>query len=137
MERPDVEAPQEGTITDASALLDEDFSVEQEEPQGEELEQPQVGSSEEGYQQNIDLLLDVGLDLVVELGRVRMKIREILQLAPGSVIGLERLAGEPVDVLVNGHPIAKGEVVLLDENLGIRITTIITPIQRIQSLRER
>ena len=127
-EQPEVDMLGEAAGLDGAALIDEDFSLEQEIA---EVEQ----NSNQQYQGNIDLILDVGLDVVVELGKVKMKIREILQLAPGSVIGLDRLAGEPVDVLVNDYPIAKGEVVLLDETLGIRITNIITPIQRIQSLK--
>ncbi len=111
-----------------SQLIDEDFSLEQ------EMTTESVQANEQ-YEQNIDLILDVGLDVVVELGKIKMQIREVLQLAPGSLIHLDRLAGEPVDVLVNDYPIAKGEVVLLDEALGVRITSIITPIQRIQSLK--
>ncbi len=84
---------------------------------------------------NIDLLLDVTLQVTVELGRTRRQIREVLSLGPGSVVELDRLAGEPVDVLINGKLIAKGEVVVIDENYGVRITDIISPTERVQSLR--
>jgi flagellar motor switch protein FliN len=84
---------------------------------------------------NIDLLLDVALQVTVELGRTRRQIRDVLALGPGSVLELDKLAGEQVDVLVNGKPIARGEVVVIDENYGVRITDIISPMERAQSLR--
>ncbi len=74
----------------------------------------------------LELLLDIPLPVTVELGRARLAIREILQLGPGSVIPLDRLAGEPVDVLVSGTLVARGEVVVVDENFGIRISEIVT-----------
>ncbi len=84
--------------------------------------------------QNIDLLMDVTLQLTVELGRARRKIRDVLAMGPGSVVELDRLAGEAVDVLVNGKLIAKGEVVVIDENFGVRITDIVTPAERVRGL---
>ncbi len=86
---------------------------------------------------NLDLLLDVTLGITVELGRARMPIREVLALKRGSVIPLDRMAGEPVDVLINGTLIARGEVVVVDEKFGVRITSIVSPSQRIESLRSR
>jgi flagellar motor switch protein FliN len=83
---------------------------------------------------NLQLLLDVPLEVTVELGRTERQIRDILALAPGTVIELDRLAGEPVDVLVNGRPIARGEVVVIDENFGIRITDIVAPGERLRRL---
>lgn len=74
---------------------------------------------------NLDLLLDVKMPLAVELGRTRMLIRDILELGPGSVIELDKAAGEPVDLLVNGKLIARGEVVVIDESFGLRITEIV------------
>lgn len=74
---------------------------------------------------NLDLLLDVKMPLAVELGRTRMLIRDILELGPGSVIELDKAAGEPVDLLVNGRLIARGEVVVIDESFGLRITEIL------------
>jgi len=74
---------------------------------------------------NLDLLLDVKMPLVVELGRTQMLIRDILELGPGSVIELDKAAGEPVDLLVNGKLIARGEVVVIDESFGLRITEIV------------
>jgi len=84
---------------------------------------------------NIGMLMDVPLQLTVELGRTRKLIREILELAPGSVVELDKLAGEPVDVLVNGKLIAKGEVVVIDENFGVRITDIVSPLERAANLQ--
>lgn len=80
---------------------------------------------------NMDVLLDVSLEVSVELGRTKKKIKEILEFGPGTVIELDRLVGEPIDVLVNGKYIAKGEVVVIDENFGIRITDIIKSENRI------
>jgi flagellar motor switch protein FliN len=74
---------------------------------------------------NLDLLLDVKMPLVVELGRSKMLIRDILELGPGSVIELDKAAGEPVDLLVNGKLLARGEVVVIDESFGLRITEIV------------
>lgn len=85
---------------------------------------------------NIDLIMDVPMQLVVELGRTKMLIRDILELGAGSVVELDRLAGESVDVLVNGKLIAKGEVVVIDENFGIRITSIVSPAERIKRLED-
>ncbi|QEH69599.1 flagellar motor switch phosphatase FliY [Cellulosilyticum sp. ST5] len=81
--------------------------------------------------ENMDLLMDVSLEVSVELGRTSRKIKEILEFGPGSIIELNRLVGEPVDVLVNGKFVATGEVVVIDENFGIRITDIINPEDRI------
>ncbi len=83
---------------------------------------------------NIDRLMDVGLNLSVELGRKEMQIKEILSLGPGKIIELDKLAGEPVDLLVNGKLLAKGEVVVVDENFGVRITELINPVDRIKML---
>lgn len=80
---------------------------------------------------NIGLLMDVPLQIAVELGRSTKKIREILEFGQGSIIELDKLAGEPVDILVNGKTIAKGEVVVIDESFGVRITDIIHPSKRL------
>ncbi len=93
----------------------------------------QAGLSPE-QAQNINLLLDVPMQLTVELGRTRMLIKDILGLGEGSIIELDKLAGEPVDILVNNKLIAKGEVVVIDENFGVRVTDIISPMERINSL---
>ena len=84
---------------------------------------------------NIDLLLDVNLPVSIELGRTRMTIAEILELGTGSIVELDKLAGEPVDILVNNKPLAKGEVVVLDENFGVRITSLVSPRERLERLK--
>lgn len=83
---------------------------------------------------NIDLILDVPLNITVQLGSTKKSIREILELSSGSVLELDKLAGEPVDILVNGKFLAKGEVVVIDENFGVRITDIATPLERTKTL---
>lgn len=82
----------------------------------------------------LDLILDISMPVTVELGRTRMLIRDILALGPGSIIELDKMAGEPVDLLVNDRPIAKGEVVVIDENFGVRLTQIAQASDRIRSL---
>lgn len=94
--------------------------------------QPTVISS---LPQNIGLILDVPLNVSVELGKTRKTIKDVLDLTQGSIIQLDKLAGEPVDLMVNGKLIAKGEVVVIDENYGIRITTILSPMDRMNKLQ--
>jgi flagellar motor switch protein FliN/FliY len=93
------------------------------------------GGSEASSPSKIDLILDVTLPVAVELGRARMQIQDILKLAPGSVIALDKSAGDPVELLINDRPFAKGEVVIIDENFGVRLTSIVTASERIRSLR--
>jgi flagellar motor switch protein FliN/FliY len=83
---------------------------------------------------DLDLILDIPVTLTVELGRTKIPIKHILQLAQGSVIELDALAGEPMDVLVNGCLIAQGEVVVVNEKFGIRLTDIVTPSERMRRL---
>jgi flagellar motor switch protein FliN/FliY len=84
--------------------------------------------------QDFDMILDIPVALTVELGRTKISIRNLLQLAHGSVVELDGLAGEPMDVLVNGTLIAQGEVVVVNDKFGIRLTDIITPQERIRKL---
>lgn len=101
------------------------------------------GSNGSGFSQslsklpreNVDLLMDIDLDIVIELGTAHLSIKKILELAPGSIVELDRLAGEPVDLLVNNKVVAKGEVVVVDENFGIRIVSLVSAEDRIKSLR--
>ncbi|MDE2369311.1 MAG: flagellar motor switch protein FliN [Burkholderiales bacterium] len=83
---------------------------------------------------DINMILDIPVQLTVELGRTRIPIKHILQLAQGSVVELETLAGEPMDVLVNGYLIAQGEVVVVNDKFGIRLTDIVTPSERMRRL---
>ena len=83
----------------------------------------------------LDMLLDVPLEVNVELGRTRMTIQDLLTLGPGSVIELDKVAGEALDILVNGRLVARGEAVVVNDKFGVRITDIVSPQERIQRLR--
>jgi flagellar motor switch protein FliN/FliY len=87
-----------------------------------------------GAGNDINMILDIPVQLTVELGRTRIPIKNILQLAQGSVVELDALAGEPMDVLVNGYLIAQGEVVVVNDKFGIRLTDIVTPSERMRRL---
>ncbi|BEM38539.1 flagellar motor switch protein FliN [Serratia marcescens] len=87
-----------------------------------------------GSLQDIDLILDIPVKLTVELGRTKMTIKELLRLSQGSVVALDGLAGEPLDILINGYLIAQGEVVVVADKFGVRITDIITPSERMRRL---
>ena len=92
-------------------------------------------SGESGSPRKLDLLLDVPLDLSVELGRARMSIQDLLNMSPGSVIELDKIAGEPLDFMVNGRLVARGEAVVVNDKFGVRITDIVSPSERIARLR--
>jgi flagellar motor switch protein FliN len=94
--------------------------------------QPTPGAGMAGN--DINMILDIPVQLTVELGRTRIPIKNILQLAQGSVVELEAMAGEPMDVLVNGYLIAQGEVVVVNDKFGIRLTDIVTPSERMRRL---
>lgn len=93
------------------------------------------GGAKPGSLNDYDMILDIPVQITVELGRTRLTIRNLLQLAHGSVVELDGLAGEPMDVLVNGTLIAQGEVVVVNEKFGIRLTDIITPAERMRKIR--
>jgi len=84
---------------------------------------------------NLNLILDVSVTLALEVGRARMPVRELLQLAPGAIVELDRLAGEPLDVLVNGVCVARGEVVVVNEKFGIRLTDVVSATERMEHAR--
>ena len=90
-----------------------------------------AGSGEQG---NIGLIMDVYMEMTVELGRTKKQIKDILGMGEGTIIELDKLAGEPVDILVNHKPIAKGEVVVIDENFGVRVTEILSSLERVTEL---
>jgi flagellar motor switch protein FliN/FliY len=98
-----------------------------------EAQTPQ--KEKDGSTRRLDMLLDVPLEVNVELGRTRMTIQDLLQLGPGSVIELDKVAGEALDILVNGRLVARGEAVVVNDKFGIRITDIVSPQERIQRLR--
>ena len=106
--------------------------VEVQQAQFASFEAPSLSQNES---RNLNLLLDIPLQVTVELGRTKRTVKEILELTSGSIIELDKLAGEPVDILVNNRHIAKGEVVVIDENFGVRITDILSQAERINNLR--
>ncbi len=89
----------------------------------------------EGQGRRLDMLLDVPLDVSVELGRCRMTIQDLLGLSPGSIIELDKVAGEPLDILINDRLVARGEAVVVNDKFGVRITDIVSPQERIARLR--
>ncbi len=91
-------------------------------------------NAEEGKENNMDLLMDVNIPVLVELGKTEMLMRDVLALTPGAIIELDSLAGEPVRITVRGKIIAYGEVVVVDENFGVRVTRIANTQDRIQSM---
>jgi flagellar motor switch protein FliN/FliY len=93
-----------------------------------------TATAAQGAGNDINMILDIPVQLTVELGRTRIPIKHILQLAQGSVVELDALAGEPMDVLVNGYLIAQGEVVVVNDKFGIRLTDIVTPSERLRRL---
>jgi flagellar motor switch protein FliN/FliY len=105
--------------------------------EAKETKQPEAPKKErvnkkEKY--DIDFVLDIPLDVSVELGRVTMPVNDLLQLGPGSIIELAKLVGEPLHIYINNKMIAKGEVVVMDEKFGIRVTDITSPTERVKSL---
>jgi flagellar motor switch protein FliN/FliY len=94
----------------------------------------QAGKSCNNGKCDMDLILDIPLDVTVELGKVKMLVNELLQLGQGSIIELSKQVGEPLDIYVNKKLVAKGEVVILDEKFGIRVSDIINPAERVKSL---
>ncbi len=98
------------------------------------FEQLTSGNSANDTRNDIDMILDIPVQLTVELGRTKLAIKNLLQLAQGSVVELDGLAGEPMDVLVNGCLIAQGEVVVVNDKFGIRLTDIVTPSERIRKI---
>jgi flagellar motor switch protein FliN len=146
---------EEDTGNDENAISEDDWAAAMQEqavadaapeavagsnPFGASAAQPAVFQSFEGgpgpsSMNDYELILDIPVHLTVELGRTRISIRNLLQLAHGSVVELDALAGEPMDVLVNGTLIAQGEVVVVNDKFGIRLTDIITPSERVRKLR--
>ena len=104
-------------------------------PNVQNLQFPPLPASNMGSEQgNISLIMDVFMEVTVELGRTKKTIKDILSMGEGTIIELDKLAGEPVDILVNHKPIAKGEVVVIDENFGVRVTEILSPLERVSEL---
>jgi len=104
------------------------------EEQEEDTNQEEGGKADEVKEANLDLILDIPLSVTVELGRSKMLINDLLQLGQGSVVELTKLVGEPLEVLVNDKLVARGEVVVVNEKFGVRLTDIVTPMERVKSL---
>ncbi len=97
-------------------------------------EEPENSNGANGGELNLDSLLDVPIDISVEIGRTRMTIGELLSLSKGSIVELKKTAGEAVDIYVNGKLLGKGEVVVVNERLGVRVVKIVAPVERVQKL---
>ena len=93
------------------------------------------GAAPAGQEVNLNVILDVAVTLALEVGRTRMYVRDLLQLAPGAIVELDRLATEPLDVLVNGVRIARGEVVVVNDKFGIRLTDVVSATERMEQAR--
>ena len=104
------------------------------EEQEGDTNQEEGGKADEDKEANLDLILDIPLSVTVELGRSKMLINDFLQLGQGSVVELTKLVGEPLEVLVNDKLVARGEVVVVNEKFGVRLTDIVTPMERVKSL---
>lgn len=126
-------AGEEASLDDWASALAEQNSNEAP-TSGAGVFQPLSKVEQNTTRNDIDMILDIPVQMTVELGRTKIAIRNLLQLAQGSVVELDGLAGEPMDVLVNGCLIAQGEVVVVNDKFGIRLTDIITPAERIRKL---
>ena len=127
------EAGDTETDTDVGGVTEPEFEVADVSPAGlQTLEDDSVPGGEDF---NLDVILDVPVTIAMEIGQTKISIRNLLQLNQGSVIELDRLAGEPLDVLVNGTLIAHGEVVVVNEKFGIRLTDVISPVERVKKLK--
>lgn len=104
-------------------------------PAGQDAAAEPRGDGDAAARRDIDFLLDVPLAVSVELGRTRMLIRDLLLLGQGSVVELDKLVGEPMEILVNDKPVARGEVVVVNEKFGVRLTDILSPADRLRQLR--
>lgn len=125
------QAEAESSATDSKAMAEPEPQYQT--AQFEDLQAEPGGHPNEDV--NLDVILDIPVTLSMEIGRTRIPIRNLLQLNQGSVVELDRLAGEPMDVLVNGTLIAHGEVVVVNEKFGIRLTDVISPAERVKKLK--
>lgn len=123
-----VKSTGEASVSDEQAIVDEAY-------QTAEFQNLQPDAGGTAFSENIDIILDIPVTISMEIGRTIISIRNLLQLNQGSVIELDRLAGEPMDVMVNGTLIAHGEVVVVNEKFGIRLTDVISPSERVKKLK--
>lgn len=124
-----METPNESAAPEAE-IVHEDGALTQ------TLFKPLSGQGASGATNDIDMILDIPVQLTVELGRTKISIKNLLQLSQGSVVELNAMAGDPLDILVNGTLVAQGEAVKVDDRLGIRLTDVITPAERIRKLNQ-
>ncbi|MFQ5454901.1 MAG: flagellar motor switch protein FliN [Nitrospirota bacterium] len=120
---------EEPTVTDAELKADKPSEVKT--ANFEPLEEQPSGHPPD----NLDFILDIPLEISVQLGATKMLIKDLLQLSQGSVIELDKLAGEPMEILINSRLIARGEVVVVNEKFGIRLTDVVSPVERIKQLK--
>ena len=133
MEQPAYEAQYEQAVPQQQMpMREQQPQVQVQQAQFASFDSPTLKSTETN---NLNMLLDIPLQVTVELGRTKRSVKEILEMSSGSIIELDKLAGEPVDILVNNRHIAKGEVVVIDENFGVRITDILSQTDRLNNLR--
>tara|TARA_B100000686_G_scaffold354456_1_gene464822 strand:- start:4972 stop:5355 length:384 start_codon:yes stop_codon:yes gene_type:complete len=125
---------EEKTEEDVVEDIDDTGDTEGGDTVGEEEATGDEKTSDKGGSNNLNLILDIPLTVTVELGRTKMLINDLLQLNHGSVVELTKLVGEPLEVLVNEKLVARGEVVVVNEKFGVRLTDIVSPLERVQSL---
>ncbi len=118
---------QQQSEQEAVSVRPVEFAPLEGQPEGQEQQKPQTLS--------VEVLLDVEVPIVVELGHTEMPLKEILALRPGAIVELDRLAGEPADIVIRGHVVAQGEVIVVDDNFGVRITNIVDPKERLRNLQ--
>ena len=131
---------QDAMADEWAAAMDEQGDTPETDGGGDEFQQVQAKPLDESMEMSsgdvkLDVILDIPVTIAMEIGRTKLSIRNLLQLNQGSVVELDRLAGEPMDVLVNGTLVAHGEVVVVNEKFGIRLTDVISPADRIKNLR--
>ena len=128
--------PQQSNAAEATDALEDSADTAQP-ADFQELEQSQQPQTTEAPKDvDLNVILDVDVTLGLEVGRTALSVRELLQLNQGSVVELDRLAGEPLDVLVNGTLVAHGDVVVVNNNYGIRLTDVVSPSERIRKVNE-
>lgn len=118
----------------SEALAEQESTDSEPRSAADQVFKPLENSAISGAARDLEMVMDIPVKLSVELGRTRITIKQLLELAQGSVVELDGLAGEPMDILINGYLVAQGEVVVIEDKYGIRITEIVTPQERIHKL---
>lgn len=128
----DAEKEMMEALAQEAAAKEQSAAAKKQEVTASSSQAPQLNSS---HDQNLNRILDIPLVLSAQLGNTRILIKDLLQLGPGSIVELDKLAGEPLEVLVNERLVARGEVVMVNEKFGIRLTDVISPTERVNKLR--